>query len=161
MRVLFVDDELDFLATLIKRLTRRGISAVGVGTGEEALTRMAQQTPNQEFDVVVLDVRMPGMGGLAALSELRARYPLTPVIMLTAHADMQDAMAGLERGAFCYLLKPVDLDTLLWRIQDAHREKVLLLEGRETGKTCPHTRKDVMDSSAMELKQRKNKEKQE
>jgi len=133
MRILLVDDEADFLTPLIKRLARRAIEAEGVNSGEQALALMDDKDPTQGFDAVVLDVSMPGMGGLATLKKLRQRHPLTPVIMLTGCADMQDAIAGLESGAFCHLMKPVDLDTLIWRIQDAHKER-RLLEKREAGK---------------------------
>lgn len=125
MRVLFADDEPDFLAPLLKRLARRGIDAVGVGSGEEALEAVAGQLPGAAFDAVVLDVKMPGMGGLAALAELKRKHPALPVLLLTAHADLQDAIAGLEGGAFCHLMKPVELDTLIWRLQDAHEQRLL------------------------------------
>lgn len=128
MRVLFADDEPDFLAPLLKRLTRRGIETVGVGSGEEALAAMADQGPEREFDAVVLDVSMPGMGGMAALRELRRLHPGTPVLILTGRADMRDATAGLEAGAYCFLMKPVELDTLIWRLQDAKTETCILRE---------------------------------
>lgn len=128
MRVLFADDEAEFLAPLLKRLARRGFEAVGVASGEEALAAMDAQGPGREFDAVVLDVSMPGMGGMEALRILRQRHPRVPVLILTGRADMRDATAGLQSGAFCFLMKPVELDTLIWRLQDARMETCILRE---------------------------------
>lgn len=125
MNVLLVDDETDFLTILGKRLARRSIRVTLAESGEQALERMAAAAPPKDFDVVVMDIRMPGMGGLKALSRMREDYPDTPVILLTAHTDMDDAMTGLESGAFCHLVKPVDLNTIIWRLQDAHRARLL------------------------------------
>jgi len=136
MRVLLVDDEPEFLATLSKRLGRRSVEAQTAFSGEEALTVLAAEAAG--FDAVVLDVRMPGLGGLGTLARMRVEFPGIPVILLTAHADVNDAMAGLEAGAFCHLVKPVDLNTLIWRLQDAQKEHLLRLEqdkraGRDIG----------------------------
>ena len=120
-RVLLVDDEEDFLSTVIKRLRKRGLNALGVGNGEEAL-QMLEQNP---VDVVMLDVKMPGMDGIQTLREIKTRYPMIEVIMLTAHASMEVAIQGMELGAFDYLMKPVDIDELLYKIQDAYEKKTL------------------------------------
>jgi DNA-binding NtrC family response regulator len=119
--VLFVDDETDFLETLLKRMTKRGIDAGGAASGREALERLAAAS----FDVVVLDVRMPEMDGLQTLREIKALRPLTEVILLTGHACIESAREGMEQGAFDYLIKPVSLDELLYKIQDAHKRKAI------------------------------------
>jgi DNA-binding NtrC family response regulator len=119
MTVLFVDDEPDFLQTLLKRMRKRNVNASGVGSGEEALVHLAQ-TP---ADVVVLDVRMPGMGGIETLRAIKKKTPLTEVVMLTGHASLEVAREGMENGAFDYLMKPVDIDDLLYKIQDAFQKR--------------------------------------
>lgn len=124
MKILFADDEAEYRAAIAKRLARRGVDVVGAGSGEAALEALAE-SGGGGFDVVVVDVQMPGMGGLAALSEIKRLYPDMPVVILTAHADMTAAFEGLECGAFCHLLKPVDIDTLHWRLVDAQRERAL------------------------------------
>ena len=120
-RVLLVDDEEDFLSTVIKRLRKRDVNALGAGSGEEAL-QMLEQNP---VDVVLLDVKMPGMDGVQTLREIKNHFPLIEVIMLTAHASMEVAIQGMELGAFDYLMKPVEIDELLYKIQDASEKKAL------------------------------------
>jgi DNA-binding NtrC family response regulator len=121
MTVLFVDDEPDFLQTLLKRMRKRDVDAAGVGSGEEALVHLAQFPA----DVVVLDVRMPGMGGIETLRAIKKKTPLTEVVMLTGHASLEVAREGMENGAFDYLMKPVDIDDLLYKIQDAFHKKTI------------------------------------
>ena len=118
-RALLVDDEEEFLRTVIKRLKKRDVNAIGAGTGEEALG-MLEQNP---VDVVVLEIKMPGMGGIETLREIKNRFPLIEVVMLTAHASMEVAVEGMELGAFDYLMKPVDIDELLYKLQDAFQKK--------------------------------------
>jgi len=121
MTVLFVDDEPDFLQTLLKRMRKRDVNAAGVGSGEEALVHLARSPA----DVVVLDVRMPGMGGIETLRAIKKKTPLTEVVMLTGHASLEVAREGMENGAFDYLMKPVDIDDLLYKIQDAFQKKTI------------------------------------
>jgi DNA-binding NtrC family response regulator len=119
--VLLVDDESEFLDTLVKRLKKRKLNAIGARSGEEAL-EVLQSVP---VDVVVLDVKMPGMDGLETLKEIKKARPLVEVIMLTGHANMEVAIAGMELGAFDYLMKPMDIDELLYKLQDAYKKKSL------------------------------------
>jgi DNA-binding NtrC family response regulator len=119
--VLLVDDEVEFLETLVKRLKKRNLTVAGVNSGEKALEVLAQ-TP---VDVVVLDVKMPGMDGVTTLKEIKKRWPLVEVIMLTGHASMEVAIEGMEMGAFDYLMKPMDIDELLYKLQDAYKKKTL------------------------------------
>ena len=120
-RVLLVDDEADFLDTLVKRMKKRKVAAHGVSSGEDAIAYLDQN----EVDVVVLDVRMPGMDGIEILREVKKKFPLTEVIMLTGHASMEVAIEGMELGAFDYLMKPVDFDDLLYKLEDAHKKKTI------------------------------------
>jgi DNA-binding NtrC family response regulator len=119
--VLLVDDEVEFLETLVKRLKKRKLNPLGVTSGEEAL-RVLGETP---VDVVVLDVKMPGMDGIDALRAIKSAYPLVEVIMLTGHANLEVAVAGMELGAFDYLMKPMDIDELLYKLQDAYKKKAI------------------------------------
>jgi DNA-binding NtrC family response regulator len=121
LRVLLIDDERDFLETLVKRLRKRNLEVGGANSGEEAL-RVLRQTP---MDVVVLDVRMPGMDGIQVLQEIKTINPLIQVIMLTGHASVEVAVEGMELGAFDYLMKPANLDELLYKIQDAYKAKTI------------------------------------
>lgn len=117
--VLLVDDERDFLETLLKRLQKRRIKVTGANSGEEAL-KILKETP---FDVVALDVRMPGMNGIQTLKEIKKIKPLVEVIMLTGHANLEIAVEGMEAGAFDYLMKPTDIDDLLYKLEDAFKRK--------------------------------------
>ena len=123
-RVLIVDDEVDFLDTLVKRMNKRDVIAHGVGSGEEALSFLNRQP----VDVVVLDVRMPGMDGIHALREIKQHYPLIEVIMLTGHASMEVAIEGMELGAFDYMMKPIEIDELHYKLQDAYKKKSIHTE---------------------------------
>lgn len=118
MRVLFVDDEINFLTPLLKRLRKRGIDTQGVNCGYEALHLLQTES----YDVVVLDLKMPGICGHTTLREIRKLFPLLPVIILTGNANPEDTIQGLEQGAFAYLIKPiVSLDELIYRLEDAHK----------------------------------------
>jgi DNA-binding NtrC family response regulator len=121
LKVLFVDDEIDFLETLMKRMKKRGVDVAGVGSGEQALDYLNEQPA----DVVVLDVRMPGIGGINTLREIKKIDPLMEVIMLTGHASIEAAIDGMEWGAFDYLMKPADFDDLFYKIQDAFKRRTI------------------------------------
>jgi len=120
-KILFVDDEIDFLETLMKRMKKRGVGVSGVGSGENALKFL----DDKPADVVVLDVKMPGMDGIETLRKIKNRHPLIEVIMLTGHASVEAGIEGMELGAFDYLMKPVDIDELLYKVQDAYKIKAL------------------------------------
>ena len=119
IRVLLVDDEVEFLDTLLKRMRKRQVEVAGVYSGEEAL-RYLESSP---VDVVVLDVKMPGMDGIDALRAIKERHPLVEVIMLTGHANVEVAIQGMELGAFDYLMKPMDIDGSSTRSRTPARKK--------------------------------------
>ena len=119
IQVLLVDDEVEFLETLMKRMKKRNLDITGVKSGEEALTSLNQNP----VDVVILDVRMPGMDGIETLKEIKRRHPLIEVIMLTGHASVEVAVQGMELGAFDYLMKPMNIDELLYKVEDAYKSK--------------------------------------
>ena len=120
-KVVLVDDETEFLETLVKRLKKRHISATGVGSGESALELLEREPA----DIVVLDVKMPGRDGIQALREIKKRHPLIEVIMLTGHANMEVALEGMELGAFDYLMKPISIDELLYKLEDAYQKRTI------------------------------------
>ena len=116
IKVLMVDDEAQFRKTTAKILTRRGFETTVAGAGEEAIEILRKA----QHDVVVLDIKMPGMDGHEALSLIKELAPQTQVIMLTGHAGLESARESLKHGAFDYLSKPCDIDRLVARIHDAH-----------------------------------------
>lgn len=121
IKVLLVDDEAEFSETLIKRMKKRNLDITGAKSGEEALMALDQN----QADVVILDVRMPGMDGIETLRAIKKTQPLIEVIMLTGHASMEVAVQGMEFGAFDYLMKPMQIDDLLYKIQDAYKKKTI------------------------------------
>jgi DNA-binding NtrC family response regulator len=127
--VLIVDDETRFLENLVKRLRLRKLEVHGVGSAEEALEFLSSHA----VDVVLLDVRLPGMNGLDALREIKTRLPQVEVIMLSGHADIDTATAGIQLGAFDYLMKPMEIDSILYKLEDAYQSKTLK-EARARGK---------------------------
>lgn len=113
--ILVVDDDEDILRLLAMRLRARGFRVSAVGSAEEALARIAVDAPR----VVVSDVRLPGRDGLALFEEIRVTRPSLPVILLTAHGTIPDAVNATSRGVFGYLTKPFDSQTLLAKIDQA------------------------------------------
>ncbi len=109
LRVLFVDDEEELVSAVVERLEIRGVAARGATTGVDAL-RMIE---SDEFDVVVVDVKMPGLGGLGLIRRIKARRPDLQVILLSGHGSAEDAEEGMRLGAVDYLMKPVNIDTLV------------------------------------------------
>jgi signal transduction histidine kinase len=118
MEILLVDDEKDFRDVLSRRLARRGIQSREASGGDEAL-RILQANP---VDVVVLDVKMPGMDGLETLAHIKKLHPQTEVILLTGNASTQDGVEGIKSGAFDYLTKPIELEHLHRKITQAHNK---------------------------------------
>jgi DNA-binding NtrC family response regulator len=129
-KVLVVDDELDFLETIVKRLKKRGVHAMGIDSGIKALKLLEDES----FDVVILDVKMPGMDGIETLREMKRKLPLMEVIMLTGHASVESGMQGIQLGAFDYVMKPADLDELMEKMRQAYQRKVLQEERMGEGK---------------------------
>jgi len=121
LRVLVVDDEVDFLETLVNRLKKRKYEAEGVTSGEAALELMK----GKRFDVVVLDVKMPrGMDGIETFREMKKIQPHAEVILLTGHASVETSIEGMKLGAFDYLLKPVKFEDLLAKLAAASEKRV-------------------------------------
>jgi DNA-binding NtrC family response regulator len=123
-RILIVDDEDDFREAIIKRLRARKVDIEGANSGPKALEMLAAQ----EFDVVVLDVKMPGMDGIETLREIKLKKPLVEVIMLTGHASVESGIQGMQLGAFDYVMKPVALDDLMDKLRQAYERRMLQQE---------------------------------
>ncbi len=114
-RLLLVDDENHFRSPLKKRLQKRGFMVFEAGDGNECQALMQQEA----VDVVVLDVKMPGMSGIEVLAWIREQFQKTEVILLTGHACAADGVEGIKNGAFDYLTKPVEFDHLVQKINQA------------------------------------------
>lgn len=119
VRVLLVDDEKDFIETLAQRLEVRGFDVQTALDGDEALSLIKAH----EFDVVVLDVLMPGKDGVEVLKEIKQSKPLLQVIMLTGHATVETAIEGMKLGAYDYLMKPTETEDLVEKITQAQKLK--------------------------------------
>ena len=119
LRVLIVDDEDELVSALVERLNLRGFEAAGATSGDAALAHLAQTA----CDVVLLDVKMPGVGGLEVIRRIKSEYPRLQVVLLTGHGSAQDADRGMELGAFDYLMKPVRIEELIRVLLDASDRK--------------------------------------
>ena len=113
--VLLVDDESELVYTLAERLMFRKIDTVAVTQGDVALKTLELR----EFDIVVLDVKMPGINGIEMLKKIKQKHPNTQVILQTGRGSQEESKEGLNEGAFDYLIKPVDIDTLIEKMKQA------------------------------------------
>ncbi len=116
--ILLVDDEERFRQTLAKRLQLEGFEVRACGSGTEGLAALRAEP----YDIVILDIRMPGMDGLTALKQIKELAPEVEVIMLSGHASVDAAVEIMQAGGSEYLLKPVSTEELLLKI-DACRER--------------------------------------
>lgn len=119
MKMMLVDDEERFLSTTKKLLVRKGYDVLTAASGVEALENLSAHNVH----VVVLDVKMPGMDGIETLREIKKRFPLVEVIMLTGHATVEAAVDGLKAGATDYLMKPADIDELIGKAEEAFEKR--------------------------------------
>jgi len=119
IKVLLVDDEEDFVEILSLRLKEVGEHVIGVYSGKACLETLAKE----DIDVVVLDIKMPGMDGIETLREIKKKHPIVEVILLTGHGTIDTAVQGMKLGAFDYLLKPADFEDLLAKLEEARKRK--------------------------------------
>jgi DNA-binding NtrC family response regulator len=120
IKVLVVDNEVEFASTLVERLRLRNIIAKGVFSGEDALGMITDCSP----DVIILDLQMPDMSGLNVLSKVKDIDPTIEVILLTGHGSFEAGITGMELGAFDYIIKPVDLTLLMEKIAEAYKKRL-------------------------------------
>ena len=118
--VLLVDDEVPFVETMTKRLNKRDLQVSTAFSGAEAMEKLAKE---RQVEVVILDVKMPGMDGIETLREIKRKHPLVEVVMLTGHATVETAIEGMRLGAFDYLMKPCDMDVLISKVGGAASRK--------------------------------------
>ncbi|KPA18132.1 chemotaxis protein CheY [Candidatus Magnetomorum sp. HK-1] len=146
--ILLVDDEVSFVETMAKRLNKRDFAVSTALSGKEALNFLAK---NMSIDVVILDVKMPGMDGIETLQAIKQTYPLVHVIMLTGHATVESAIDGMKKGAFDYLMKPCEMEILVSKVLDAqkakqlHEEKIQKARITEIGKMAESSR-DIINT---------------
>jgi DNA-binding NtrC family response regulator len=119
-KILIVDDEERFRTTMAKLLTVNGLEVTAVGSGKDAL----EELKSKPYDVITLDIRMPGMSGLEALAEIKKVNPGIEVIILTGHASVDTAMEIMKLGGYEYLLKPTSTDELMNKIDAAYERKL-------------------------------------
>jgi DNA-binding NtrC family response regulator len=124
INVLLVDDEEDFVEMLSLRLEAVGEQVLPAYSGKDCL----EVLETKDVDVVILDVKMPGMDGIETLKEIKKRFPLVQVILMTGHGTVETASEGKQLGAFDYLLKPADFDELLEKLRVARKRKQELEE---------------------------------
>ena len=118
--IMLVDDEVPFVETMTKRLEKRNIRTIAAFSAEEGLEKL--QT-NQDLDVIVLDIKMPGMDGVEALKEIKTVSPMIEVIMLTGHATIELAIDAMKLGAYDFLMKPFDIEELILKMEEAAKKK--------------------------------------
>jgi two-component system, OmpR family, response regulator len=118
-RILLVDDEAAFTSNMSKILSRRGYDVSAVNDGESAVKAIE----DEEYDVVILDLRMPGMDGMAALKVMKRKRPLMEVIILTGHGSVESGIQGMNLGAFDYAMKPIQISELQEKINEALERK--------------------------------------
>nr|WP_319396092.1 response regulator [uncultured Desulfobacter sp.] len=132
VKILIVDDEKDFVEMFSLRLTRQGEKVSAAYSGQEALDLLEKTN----IDVVILDIRMPGMDGIETLKKIKAGHPLVEVILLTGHGSTETAVEGMKEGAFDYLMKPADFEDIseklanAWKRKDEQEERIRKAEAR-------------------------------
>ncbi|EIM64260.1 sigma-54 dependent transcriptional regulator [Desulfobacter postgatei] len=132
VKILIVDDEKDFVEMFSLRLSGQGEKVSTAYSGQEALDLLAKT----QIDVVILDIRMPGMDGIETLKRIKASHPLVEVILLTGHGSTETAVEGMKEGAFDYLMKPADFEDInkklanAWKRKDEQEERIRKAEAR-------------------------------
>jgi two-component system, OmpR family, response regulator len=123
-KILLVDDEVAFANNISKLISKRGYDIITVYNGESAV----QAVDEQDFDVIVLDLKMPGMDGMAALKLIKGKKPGVEVIILTGHGSFESGIDGMQLGAFDFIMKPVRFDDLYEKIRQAYQRKLIVEE---------------------------------
>lgn len=117
LKILIADDEIEFASTLVTRLNLRSFTATMVNSGKATLSAVEKE----QFDVLILDLKMPDLDGLEVLATLHESFPELAVIILTGHGSFEAGRKGMELGAYDYIMKPVDLNLLIEKIENAFR----------------------------------------
>ena len=123
---------------MTRRLEKRGLKTITALSGQEGISILKD---NPDVDVVILDVKMPGMDGIQVLKEIKRQFAVIEVIMLTAHGTLESAIEGMKLGAFDYLMKPCEIDELMKKVEEAkqkrrdHQRRILEAEGKHLAQT--------------------------
>lgn len=125
-KVLLVDDEPEFLATLSERMTARGMDITTAESAEEALN----QVDKGNFDAIILDLMMPGMDGIETMKAIKEGHPEIQVILLTGQATLEKGIEAMKLGAMDFIEKPADIDSLTEKIKKAQAKKMIFVEKR-------------------------------
>jgi DNA-binding NtrC family response regulator len=147
MQLLLVDDEKRFLSTTSKLLIQKGVKVFTATNGYDALEVLKQE----KIHVVILDVNIPGMDGIATLKEIKCSFPLIEVIMLTGHGTVESAVEGLKSGATDYLSKPIDIDDLIVKAEEAFAKNRRLEEKILLAQSIYETRKAIYMKGSKEV----------
>jgi DNA-binding NtrC family response regulator len=139
IRLLLVDDETPFAETMAKRLRKR---AFEVRTATDGLSALDLLEADRTIEVVILDVKMPGMDGIETLAEIKRKHPLVEVIMLTGHGTLGEAIDGMKKGAFDYLMKPCDMAVLVPKVAEAAARRRRQKEKIVTARVAAITRRE-------------------
>lgn len=123
-KVLLVDDEEDFLEIMAERMTARNMDVHTCTTAEEALAKIRAEN----YDAIILDFMMPGMDGMSALKEIKAKSPESQIILLTGHATIEKSVEAMKLGATDFLEKPADLEALEKKIKEAKSNRMVIVE---------------------------------
>ncbi|MDJ0622843.1 MAG: response regulator [Desulfocapsaceae bacterium] len=123
-KILLVDDEEEFLNTLTQRLEVRGLKVTGATRGQQAV----ELIDNQSFDIILLDLAMPGMDGFETLKKIKEKDPDAEIVMLSGKGSLLSGVEAVKLGAEDFLVKPVDLNDLLKRIEEAKERRILVLQ---------------------------------
>ncbi len=123
-RVLIVDDEEAFANNIAKLISKRGYDIKAVYNGQSAIEALDEM----DFDVIILDLKMPGLDGLATLKIIKGKKPGVEVIILTGHGSMDSGIDGIQLGAFDFIMKPVRFDDLYEKIRQAYQRKCVYEE---------------------------------
>jgi DNA-binding NtrC family response regulator len=118
--IMLIDDEVLFVETMAKRLASRSIETITAFSAEDGLEKLKE---NQNIDVIILDVKMPGMNGIEALKEIKKLSPLIEVILLTGHATIKSGIDGMKLGAYDFLTKPCDIEEIVNKVEEATKKK--------------------------------------
>ncbi|MBW2653874.1 MAG: response regulator [Deltaproteobacteria bacterium] len=119
IKILIVDDEKDFVEMFSLRLKKQGEKVSTAYNGKDAL-KVLETVP---IDVVILDIRMPGMDGIDTLKQIKTLHPIVEVILLTGHGSTETAVEGMKLGAFDYLMKPADFKDINVKLENARKRK--------------------------------------
>lgn len=125
-KVLLVDDEVDFLTILAERLESRGLKVTTVTRGEDAVAKVE----NEGFDLIILDLSMPGIDGLETLKRIKAKQADAEIIMLTGQASIRTGIDAMKLGAEDFLQKPVNISKLMDKISEAKNKRMLILQSK-------------------------------